>query len=119
MKTLLIGILLCLSSYVYAQKPTITTAEAKSYIGKEVILVGKVVGTKIHIDRNGKQIMFINLDEKYPNNPVEVVIFSEVFEKIKIVEEEVLNKQIKIEGTLNTYKEKPQMIVQSEKSLIY
>lgn len=121
MKTILFitTILVFVASLAFSQVETITTAQAKDFINKEVILTGKVVATRVVNDRNGKQIMFINLDEKYPNNPVDVVIFNEVFEKMKLVEGEILNKTVKIKGFLSTYKEKPQMIIQSEESLSY
>ena len=112
-------LLLFITSLAFSQADTITTAQAKDFIGKEVILTGKVVATRVINDRNGKQIMFINLDAKHPENLVDVVIFNDVFEKMKLVEGEILNKTIKIKGKLSTYKEKPQMIIQSEESLSY
>ena len=55
MNKLLILFLLFFALKTNAQD-TITTAQAKDFIGKEVILKGKIVGTKIYTNKEGQKI---------------------------------------------------------------
>jgi len=76
MKALLIIISIFLSLNSFAQSDTITAATAKNYIGKEVVLKGILKGVKPYSDRNGKDILFLDIDESYPNSEIGVTVFS-------------------------------------------
>jgi hypothetical protein len=63
---LLLTFLFAFQHQTHAQVDTITTAQAKNYIGKEVVLKGKLMGIKPYTDRNGQDILFLDIDDRYP-----------------------------------------------------
>ena len=51
----------------------LTTEQASLKMGQEVVLKGKVVST--YLDRNGvEKPLYLNLDKRFPNNPIAVFI---------------------------------------------
>jgi exonuclease VII large subunit len=108
MKTFLILIALSLSATCFAQKDTITTANAKDFMDKEVVVLGKVVSLKLA--SNGKSTNFINLDKPYPESVFTVVIFNNYLEKLNLKLEDLKGKMIYVKGTITTYKNDPKQI---------
>jgi hypothetical protein len=94
----------------HAQADTITTAQAKDYIGKEVILKGKLLGIKPYTDKNGQDILFLDIDDRYPNTAIGVTVFSDAMPDIKLTEADI-NKTIYISGQLTLYRDKPSLEV--------
>lgn len=92
---------------------TITTALAKDFIGKEVVLKGKIVGTKIYTNKEGQKMLFLDIDDRFPNAQINVVMFDEILQQFKTTESELLNKGVKIKGVINLYRNKPQLIIES------
>jgi hypothetical protein len=108
---------LLVSLVSFGQSDTISTGQASKYIGKEVLLVGKVVGFKNYVSKQGKAMVFLDLDESYPNNPVGITIFEEVLNQLKLKESEIFNHKICIRGIVELYKEKPSIVLKREQDL--
>lgn len=103
---ILLTILIGFQITAHAQADTITTAQAKDYIGKEVVLKGKLLGIKPYTDKNGQDILFLDIDDRYPNTAVSVTVFSDALPDIKLTEADI-NKTIYISGELTLYRDKP------------
>jgi hypothetical protein len=102
----------------YAQADTITTAQAKDYIGKEVVLKGKLLGIKPYTDRNGQDILFLDIDDRYPNTAVSVTVFSDAMPDIKLTEADI-NNTIYISGELTLYRDKPNIGVNDARQVSF
>ena len=116
MKNLFLTLLVCFSFNAFSQE-TITASQAKDFVGKEVVLVGKVAGSKQMISKSDQPILFINIDKDYPENEIVIVVFSEVLSKLKFTETTLAGKTIKIKGKVGIFKEKPQIILENEANL--
>jgi hypothetical protein len=107
---LLLTFLFAFQHLTHAQADTITTAQAKDYIGKAVVLKGKLLGIKPYTDRNGQDILFLDIDDRYPNTAVSVTVFSDAMPDIKLTEADI-NKTIYIFGEMTLYRDKPSLEV--------
>jgi hypothetical protein len=115
---LLLAILSVGFTATHAQADTITTAQAKDYIGKEVILKGKLLGIKPYTDRNAKDILFLDIDDRYPNTAVSVTVFSDAMPNIKLTEADI-NKTIYISGELTLYRDKPSITISDARQVSF
>lgn len=105
MKNLLILVVLIISSISFSQEKY-TASEASKHIGETAIVTGTVV--QVSTPSNG--IIYLNIDEKYPNNEFTAVIFkkyAELFPDAKKLE----GKKVEISGKIEDYKGKPQIVV--------
>lgn len=109
-KNLLTALLLIISINCFSQQDTITAINAKDYMDKEVVVIGKVASFRLA--SNGKYINYINIDKPYPNNIFTVVITNYYLEKLNIKIEDLKNKVIYVRGTVTTYKNDPKQIPQ-------
>ncbi len=110
MKILLTTVLLILSVNCFSQQDTITAVNAKDYMDKEVIVVGKVASFRLA--SNGKYTNYINLEKPYPETIFTVVITNNYLQKLNIKIEDLKDKVIYIKGTVTTYKKDPKQIPQ-------
>lgn len=117
MRSLFFISILFLSFKSFSQE-TITSSQAKDFVGKEVFLTGKVAGTKKVIGKSEKPVLFLNIDKEYPENEIVVVIFSDVLSQLKFTEVDLREKTIKVKGKVGIFKEKPQIILENEASLV-
>lgn len=115
MRNLLFFAILFLSFNAFSQE-TITSSQAKNFIGKEVILTGKVAGSKL-FQRPTGDMLLLNIDKPHPENEITVVIEGEALSKGKFTEESLQGKQIKVKGVVSIFKEKPQIILENETNL--
>lgn len=106
MKLFFTSILILFFASANAQADTITTAQAKDYIGKKVVLKGKLVGFKIYTAKDGKDMIFLDIDAKYPNTLVGITVFNEALVALKLNQIDI-NKQVKISGIVELYRDKP------------
>ncbi|MCO5248183.1 MAG: DNA/RNA non-specific endonuclease [Chitinophagales bacterium] len=93
----------------------VPTRQAIYFLGKECNVCGKVIATRFNKSTK-TQITYINFDEPYPNTPFTAVIFGK--DRINFTyEPEVYlkDKMICVYGMVQTYKGKPQIIVNDEK----
>jgi DNA/RNA endonuclease YhcR with UshA esterase domain len=114
MKAILIIISIFLSLNTFAQSDTITAATAKNYIGKEVVLKGILKGVKPYSDRNGKDILFLDIDESYPNSEIGVTVFPDAVPEVKITKDDV-GRTVFISGVVQEYKGKPSLPISEGK----
>jgi DNA/RNA endonuclease YhcR with UshA esterase domain len=116
MRSLFIISILFLSFNAFSQE-TITASQAKDFVGKEVFLTGKVAGSKLLSTKAGEPMLLVDIDNRYPENDVKVVIYSEIISKGKFTEESLKGKQIQVKGVVSIFKEKPQIILENEANL--
>ena len=93
--TLIIS-LVCFNAF---SQETITVAQAKDFVGKEVFLTGKVAGTKPMTSKVGNPLLLLDIDKVYPDNEMTIVIFHEVLEKGKFTEATLQNKSVRRNAT--------------------
>lgn len=116
MKKLLLVLFVFIGFTAFSQE-TITSTQVKNFVGKEVILIGKVMGAKQTMTKAGEPMLLIDLDKAYPENDCRIIIFSEIISRTKFNETTFLGKTIKIKGKVGIFKEKPQIILENEANL--
>lgn len=84
----------------------ITYQEAENFIGKEVVVRGKIVNTAA-----AESVSYLNFSENY-RNTLSIVIFKNDLNKFDYEPAEyILNKDIKVLGEIKLYQGAPQIIV--------
>jgi DNA/RNA endonuclease YhcR with UshA esterase domain len=115
--TVILGILLIgISNSSFSQSDTITTSQAKNFIDKEVVLKGILKNLTEFKDRNGKDILFLDIDDVYPNTLIGVTVFPDAFSDVKIKKEDV-GKTVFISGVVQDYRGKPSLPIYDAKQL--
>ncbi len=109
MKNLTLVFLLLFSTNCFSQE-TITSVQAKDFLGKVVCVKGKVASFKTASE--GQTINYINIDKAYPDNIFNVIITNSQLEKLKIKVEDLKDKIIYVKGTINTYNKDPKQTPQ-------
>ena len=109
MKNIIICTLLIYSFLGYSQD-TITSSQAKDFIGKEVFLKGKIASIKMAGE--GKSTNYINVDAAYPNAVFTVVIPNRALDALNFKLEESIGKQIVVKGKIQVYDKDPKQIPQ-------
>jgi hypothetical protein len=104
---------ICFSAF---SQETITATQAKDFVGKEIVLVGKVAGSRLFTRPTGNMLL-LNIDKPHPDNDITVVIEGEVLTKAKFTEAELQGKSIKVRGIVSIFKEKPQIKLENEANL--
>lgn len=90
--------------------PIISPCEADHYLGKEVIVRGRVAETY----QSSKGNIFFNFGGKYPNQCFTVVIFSsDVSYFPKDIKAIYTGKIVRVKGIVKEYKRKPEIILKS------
>jgi hypothetical protein len=85
---------------------------ASDYVGKDVVVCGKVYGVK-----ESAKVNFLNMGAAFPNSPFTVVIFSADKENMKIKLSKFNGKTICVKGTVVEYNGKAEIIVKSESQI--
>jgi len=106
MKAFILAILLTFIA-APALAETITAAEAKSHIEKNVTVEGMV--SEVHHARSGKVIL-IDIGGRYPNNTFTAVILQDAFNKFPNVDS-LANKTIDVTGQIKDYRGRPEIIL--------
>ena len=109
MKNLILLVSALFFSNGFAQD-TITTAQAKDFIGKEIILKGKIASFKMAGE--GKTTNYINVDKAYPNNVFTIVIPNRALETLGFKIEESKDETIIVKGKVEVYEKDPNQIPQ-------
>jgi hypothetical protein len=115
-KSFLVLLLFILGYSSKAQSDTISVEMAKNYIGKEVVLKGILKGIKPFKDRNDRDILFLDIDETYPNTQIGVTIFPDAVLEIKISKDDI-GKTVFISGIVQDYKGKPSLPISEGKQI--
>ncbi|MCX5796668.1 MAG: DNA-binding protein [Elusimicrobia bacterium] len=88
----------------------ISPAQAKDYVGKKVTVCGTVASASFQ-EKGKKAPTFLNLDVAYPKQIFTVVIWGADRKKFGKPEADYLKKKVCATGTVETFKEKPQIVV--------
>jgi DNA/RNA endonuclease YhcR with UshA esterase domain len=89
----------------------ISAAEAEKHFQESVIVTGKVAQVTIR-----PNLVYVNLDKKYPETPLNCVVFARAtnqFGDLKKLE----GKQVEIQGKIEEYRDKAQIILNSSNQL--
>jgi hypothetical protein len=109
MKNLISVVILLLTLHCFSQE-TISTDKVKDNLDKVVFVEGKVVSMRLASE--GKNINYLNLDKKYPDNVFSVVITNDYLAKLNINLEDLKDKTIIVKGKISVYKNDPKQIPQ-------
>jgi exonuclease VII large subunit len=82
--------------------PLISASEAPNYIDKEVKVKAKVISTFFSEKSKGKPT-YLNLDKKFPDNPMTVVIFESKLKELKINPKNYEGKTIIVKGKIKLW----------------
>jgi len=100
---------------VWAQDP-ITPAQAKDHVGQKATVCGTVASaTFLETAKNSPT--FLNLDAAFPKQIFTVVIWGKDRAKFGKPEADYLKKKVCATGTVVTFKDIPQIVVQSPAQL--
>ncbi|MBC7495197.1 MAG: hypothetical protein H7221_09335 [Flavobacterium sp.] len=88
-------------SFLGFSQDTITATQAKDFIGKEIVLKGKIASVKMAGE--GKSTNYINVDFAYPNSVFTVVIPNYALDKLSFKIEDSVGKQIIVKGKVQVY----------------
>jgi len=112
MKKIAILLAFCGWYFTVSAQTVIKPEEAAKHVGEKVSVCGKIFGGRFF--ENGKnQPTLLNMGDKFPNNPLTVVIWGELRGKLGYKpEEKFLDKEVCVIGTITLYKEKPQIVVE-------
>ena len=109
MKKIIVVVVFLFSVFGFCQD-TISTSQVKDFIGKEVVLMGKVASFKLAAE--GKYTTYINVDEPFPKNIFTVVVSNKFLETQNLKLDDSKGKQIIVRGTIEIYDKDPKKIPQ-------
>lgn len=116
MKKILFILSILFTIHLHAQK-TIKLEEASSHVGDSVHVCGKVFGVKF-FKTTSTSYTFINLGAPNPRQLLTVVIAKDARATFEKTPEELFdNKTICIDGKIELYKGKPQIVIAEKKQL--
>jgi len=88
----------------------VDACQAGQYLGREIIVQGRVAGAYHHSESN---TVFFNFEEAYPNQCFTGVIFSsDLYKFVQHPEDYYLNKTVRIMGEVKEYQSRPQIILE-------
>lgn len=115
MKNTLLFLLLMCGFTVFGQADTLTAFQAKEHLNKEVVVRGKVVGARL-FEKNGRKTYLVNLEIPFPNTPLTIVLFDEVYaafsQKYKLESNSII-----VKGIVTLYNDKFQIVLKDLKDL--
>ena len=94
-----------------AQPKRIAAAQATNYYDEDVVVTGKVAQVSVRAN-----MAFINLDQPYPNSPLEAVIFEENLSLFGDLQK-FNGQQVEITGIVTEYRGKPEIKLESTNQL--
>lgn len=116
MKNILFGITILMAVNSHAQT-AIKLEEAASHIGDSVHVCGQVYGVKFY-NTTTTSLTFINLGAAYPHQLLTVVIGKDARATFEKTPEELFdNKTICVDGKIELYKGKPQIVIAEKKQI--
>jgi len=88
----------------------VDACEAGQYLGREIIVEGKVADAYCHSESN---TVFLNFEEAYPEQCFTGVIFSsDLYKFVQHPEDYYLDKTIRIMGEVKNYQGRPEIILE-------
>ena len=112
MKHLILSIIsLLIASFSFCQTE-IKLEDVSKHIGDSVTVCGKIFGGKF-LSSSNNQPTFLNMGAAYPNQLLSIVIWGNTRKLFSYKPEEKLkNKNVCVTGKIETYKNKPQIVIQ-------
>lgn len=109
----LLGWALTLSADPTNNSPTLKIGadEAANYIDRTMTVTGTVVQVSIH-----SNIVFLNMDQPYPNSPFTLIIFAHDVPKFKDIKA-LDGKSVEATGKIKKFHDKPEIVLESAKQL--
>ena len=89
---------------------SIKPEEISKHIGDSVTICGKVDDMR-YFESSKNSPTFLNINGKYPNQVLTVVVYGEVRKQFTGQFEELKDKQVCITGRIILYKERPEIII--------
>jgi DNA/RNA endonuclease YhcR with UshA esterase domain len=90
----------------------INTLEATNYIGKTMVVTGKVARVSVR-----PKITYIDLDEAYPKSPFNGIIFASATNQFPNIKE-LKGKNVELSGKIADYQGKPQIVLNKSNQLV-
>lgn len=87
---------------------TITSKEVKTHVGDSLVIKGFVAD--IHLSN---KVAYLNFENKFPKNSFSCAIFSSKFDEFGDLSK-FKNKNVEVTGKISTFKNKPQVILNSK-----
>lgn len=115
MKNLITLIFIFVGVHAFAQTDTLTAEQASKMVDKEVIVKGNVAGSRL-FEKEGKKTFLVNLDKRYPQTPLTIVLYTEAYDKLAL-KEEIDGKDVVVKGTVSLYNDKAQILVSDVNNL--
>jgi hypothetical protein len=116
MKTLLIVLFCLIMAPSFAQQQ-IKIDEAKNHVGDSVKICSKIYDTK-YFKSSQDPITLLDMGDKYPNNPLSIVIPADVRKLFKTPPEEYYKgAHVCVTGKIQIYKEKPEIVIRSAEQI--
>jgi len=118
MRKTLAAICILFRSIVSHGQQEIKMDELNKHIGDSITVCAKIYGG-IFLDRSKDTPTLLNAGDKYPNAPLTIVIGPEARQKFKDKPEVFYkDKEVCITGKISLYKDKPQIVLYSEKQIV-
>lgn len=117
-KVLIVVMMVLLTSQLaWAGKPKgIEAKYAYQRVGKTVNVCG-VVESARYRQGSGREPTFLNFADTYPKQPFTVVIWGKTRDQFDYAPETLQGQSICVHGLIETYKNKPQIVVDSPKQI--
>lgn len=113
-KTILLLASLSFITFSGISQTVIQPKDASKYIGQTVTVCGKIYGGK-YLDAVKNKPTFINMGAAYPNQQLTLVIWGDDRKNFSYApEEKFKNKTVCVTGKIETFKNKPQIVVDKE-----
>lgn len=97
----------------WAGKPKgIEAKYAFQRIGKTATVCGDIASARF-VESSGRQPTFLNFADTYPKHPFTVVIWGDSRDQFNYGPETLQGKRICVRGMIETYRSKPQIVVES------
>lgn len=110
-------LLLCWCRPVIARE-SISASQAAKHVGETTTVCGMVASAK-YVPGSKGQPTFLNLDEPYPDQPFTVVVWGDDRGRFSSPPEVAFDgKRICVTGLIETYKQKPQIVVRDPKQVV-
>lgn len=99
-------------------RASISASEAAKHVGETTTVCGMVASAK-YVPGSKGQPTFLNLDKPYPDQPFTVVVWGDDRGRFSSPPEVAFDgKRICVTGLIETYKQKPQIVVRDPKQVV-
>ena len=108
MKKLILACSIALFAFAASAQTKITPKEASKHVGEDVVLTGKIFGSKFFANNN---MTLLDVGGFNPNQDLTVMIAGADRSKFVKPEDDFKGKEVTITGKIIDYKGKPEIIV--------